>query len=123
MASSLLAGLSILVIGDRHMVTSYDLIGGPHDDLPRKGASVHSIGICPGDWLKATPGTACGAAERRSQEPLVSLHGKASTAKDKPDLEVAQIYAFLTSNVAPCRHIGSLLFSRPGQRTTPVVST
>lgn len=96
MASSLLAGLSILIIGDSHMATPYYLIGGLHDDLSRKGANVHSIGICganAGDWLKATPGGACGAAERRGKEPAVSLRGKATTtpikeliAKDKPDL-------------------------------------
>ena len=96
MASSLLAGLSILIIGDSHMAIPYYLIGGLHDDLIRKGANVHSIGICganAGDWLKATPGGSCGAAERRGKEPAVALRGKAMTtpikeliAKDKPDL-------------------------------------
>ena len=96
MASSLLAGLSILIIGDSHMATPNYLIGGLHDDLTRKGANVHSIGICganAGDWLKATPGGACGAAERRGKEPAVVLRGKTTTtpiqqliAKDKPDL-------------------------------------
>ena len=82
MASSLLAGLSILIIGDSHMATPYYLIGGLHDDLIRKGANVHSIGICganAGDWLKATPGGSCGAAERRGKEPAVALRGKAMT--------------------------------------------
>ncbi len=96
MASSLLAGLSILIIGDSHMATPNYLIGGLHDDLIRKGANVHSIGICganASDWLKASPGGACGAAERRGKAPAVILRGKASTtpikeliAKDKPDL-------------------------------------
>lgn len=96
MASSLLAGLSILIIGDSHMATPYYLIGGLHDDLTRKGANVHSIGICganAGDWLKATPGGSCGAAERRGKDAAVALHGKATTtpikeliAQDKPDL-------------------------------------
>jgi hypothetical protein len=96
MASSLLAGLSILIIGDSHMATPSYLIGGLHDDLLRKGAQVHSIGICganAGDWLKVSPGGNCGAAERRGKEPAVVLRGKASTtpiseliAQDKPDL-------------------------------------
>ena len=96
MASSLLAGLSILIIGDSHMATPNYLIGGLHDDLIRKGANVHSIGICganAGDWLKVSPGGNCGAAERRGKAPAQALRGKASTtpikeliAKDKPDL-------------------------------------
>jgi hypothetical protein len=96
MASSLLAGLSILIIGDSHMATPYYLIDGLHDDLTRKGANVHSIGVCganAGDWLKATPGGACGAAERRGKGPVVTLKGTATTtpikeliAQDQPDL-------------------------------------
>lgn len=96
MATSLLAGLSILIIGDSHMATPYYLIDGLHDDLTRKGAQVHSIGICganAGDWLKATPGGACGAAERRGSTPVVTLPSSTTTtpikdliAQDKPDL-------------------------------------
>ena len=87
MASSLLAGLSILIIGDSHMATPNYLIGGLHDDLIRKGANVHSIGICganASDWLKASPGGACGAAERRGKAPAVILRGKASTTPINP---------------------------------------
>ncbi len=97
MASSLLAGLSILVIGDSHMATPYYLIDGLHSDLQRKGANVHSIGVCganAGDWLKVTKGGSCGAAERRGKDKAVSLRGaKAQTTpiselikQDKPDL-------------------------------------
>lgn len=96
MASSLLAGLSILIIGDSHMATPNYLISGLHDDLLSKGAMVHSIGFCganAGDWIKVSPAGSCGAAERRGKEPAQSLRGKVSTtpikeliAKDKPDL-------------------------------------
>lgn len=96
MATSLLAGLSILVIGDSNMALPGSLITGLHDDLTRRGAVVHSIGICganAGDWLKATPGGSCGAAERRGNEPVKKLPVNAKTtpikeliAKDKPDL-------------------------------------
>ena len=75
MASSLLVGLSILVIGDSNMALPGSLITGLHDDLTSRGAVVHSIGICganAGDWLKATPGGSCGAAERRGKEPAVA---------------------------------------------------
>ena len=96
MSTSLLAGLSILVIGDSNMALPGSLITGLHDDLTRRGAQVHSIGICganAGDWLKATPGGACGAAERRGNEPVKKLPVNSKTtpikeliAKDKPDL-------------------------------------
>ena len=96
MSASLLAGLSILVIGDSNMALPGSLITGLHDDLTRRGAQVHSIGICganAGDWLKATPGGACGAAERRGNEPVKKLPVNSKTtpikeliAKDKPDL-------------------------------------
>lgn len=96
MTSSLFAGLSILIIGDSHMATPNYLIGSLHDDLIRKGANVHSIGICganAGDWLKVTPGGSCGAAERRGKAPATALAGKVNTTpikeligKEKPDL-------------------------------------
>ena len=96
MAGSLLTGLSILIIGDSHLATPDYLIGSLHDDLLRKGAQVHSIGVCgalAGDWLKVSPGGTCGGAERRGLEKAVVLRGKASTkpvgeliASEKPDL-------------------------------------
>ena len=94
---SLLAGLSILIIGDSHLATPYYLIGSLHDDLLRQGAQVHTIGVCgstAGDWLTATPGT-CGGAERKGKEKTVVLGQAAATvpvtqliAAEKPDLVV-----------------------------------
>lgn len=96
MLTSLLAGLSILVIGDSHLTSNY-LIDSLHMDLVRQGAKVHTLGVCgtnAADWLKATPGT-CGAAERRDSGPVKHLGGTASTvplaqllSSDKPDLLV-----------------------------------
>jgi|SRR5690606_14958261 len=102
MASSLLAGLSILIIGDSHMATPSYLIGSLHDELINKGAQVHSIGICganAGDWVKVSPGGTCGAAERRGKEPAVVLRGSDAhttpiaelIARDKPDLVLVVI--------------------------------
>lgn len=95
MAVSILAGMTILMIGDSHLATPDYLISTLHDDLVAQGAKVHTLGICganAGDWLKATPGT-CGGAERRGTEKAVVLGGKAATlpisellATDKPDL-------------------------------------
>lgn len=95
MAASILAGMTILMIGDSHLATPDYLISTLHDDLIKQGAKVHTLGVCgsnAGDWLKVTPGT-CGGAERRGTEKAVVLGGKAATqpigemlAADKPDL-------------------------------------
>lgn len=96
MLTSVLAGLSILVIGDSHLTSNY-LITTLHDDLSNKGAQVHTIGVCganAGDWLKETPGT-CGGAERVGKGKI-TYGGKAAKTvpigqllqKDKPDLVV-----------------------------------
>lgn len=96
MAASLLAGVSILIIGDSHLATPDYLIGSLHDELLKKGAQVHTLGVCgaqAGDWLKVSPGGSCGGAERRGSEKAVVLRGAASTkpigeliASEKPDL-------------------------------------
>ena len=81
MAVSILAGMTILMIGDSHLATPDYLISTLHDSLVTQGAKVHTLGICganAGDWLKATPGT-CGGAERRDSEKAVVLGGKAAT--------------------------------------------
>jgi hypothetical protein len=96
MASSLLAGLSILLIGDSHLATPEYLIGSLHNELLAKGAKVHSLGICgaqAGDWLKVSAAGTCGGAERKGSAKAVVLRGKAATqpiaeliASEKPDL-------------------------------------
>ncbi|GAA4329417.1 SGNH/GDSL hydrolase family protein [Pigmentiphaga soli] len=95
---SLIAGLTILIVGDSHLATASYLIGSLHDDLLRQGAkAVHTIGVCgttPGQWLAATPGP-CGGAERIGKaKAVVKTEGAATVpisdliAADRPDLVV-----------------------------------
>ncbi|KQB53421.1 cell division protein FtsQ, partial [Pseudomonas endophytica] len=96
MAASLLAGMTILMIGDSHLATPGYLITSLHEDLVAQGAKVHTLGVCgsnAGDWLKASPAGQCGAAERRDSGKVVVLSDKTATkpiseliAADKPDL-------------------------------------
>ncbi|MCW2099163.1 SGNH/GDSL hydrolase family protein [Pseudomonas sp. FSL R10-1350] len=96
MAASLLAGMTILMIGDSHLATPGYLITSLHEDLVAQGAKVHTLGICgsnAGDWLKASPAGQCGAAERKDGGKVVVLSDKTATtpiseliAADKPDL-------------------------------------
>jgi len=95
---SILAGLTILIIGDSHLATPNYLIGSLHEQLLQQGAkTVHTIGVCgstPGDWLTTTPG-ACGGAERVGKDKAVVTGSAAATkpiaqllAAEKPDLVV-----------------------------------
>jgi hypothetical protein len=73
MANALLAGLTILVIGDSHMVTRDYLITTLHDDLTAQGANVDTYGMCganAGDWVYPTT-VQCGKAERIGKEAPV----------------------------------------------------
>lgn len=52
--SLLLAGLSILVLGESHMAFNGQLISTLPDELAQQGATVYSYGVCgasAGDWL------------------------------------------------------------------------
>lgn len=65
--------MSILIIGDSHLLNPDHLMTSLHGGLTQQGAVVHSIGVCgstPADWIKATPGT-CGGTERRGSAPAV----------------------------------------------------
>ncbi|MGE8405489.1 MAG: SGNH/GDSL hydrolase family protein [Pseudomonas sp.] len=96
MAASLIAGLTILMIGDSHLATPDYLIKDLHNNLVQQGAKVHSLGVCgsnAGDWTTTSPAGKCGGAERRNSDKAVVLGTKASTqpvsqlvAADKPDL-------------------------------------
>ncbi|HEY0294495.1 MAG TPA: SGNH/GDSL hydrolase family protein [Bordetella sp.] len=82
MLASVLAGLSILIVGDSHLGSNGYLIDTLHDALLADGAQVHTIGVCgtnPGDWVQSVQGT-CGGAERRGKAPLV----KQNPAKTQP---------------------------------------
>lgn len=109
-SASLLAGLSILMIGDSHLTSPGYLIDTLHDDFVRQGAVVHTVGVCgsnPGDWVAATAGT-CGAAERRGNAPASFLPSGGTTtpitnliAADKPDLVVVVMGDTLASYDKP----------------------
>ena len=97
MITSVLAGLSILIIGDSHLTAPEYLVTTLHDGLARQGAEVHSIGVCgstPADWLKATPGD-CGASERKGADKPTFSANSATTRpitgllnEEKPDLVI-----------------------------------
>lgn len=97
MLTSVLAGLSILIVGDSHLTVPYYLIDSLHTGLQQHGAQVHTMGVCganPGDWLTSSEGT-CGAAQRRGSEPAEVLARSTPTqpidqllAQEKPDILV-----------------------------------
>jgi hypothetical protein len=90
--SALLAGLTVLIIGDSHMSTQGYLITTLHDDLMKKGATVYSYGACgvpAGDWMiKTTP--SCGGAVRLNDGPVEMKTGSDSTTK--PLFELVKTY-------------------------------
>ena len=86
--SLLLAGLTVLVIGDSHMATKDYLITTLHDELMQQGAKVYSYGACgsaSGDWMKVTK-PECGTAFRLDAGPLWERQGEAAISKALPDL-------------------------------------
>ena len=91
--NSLLAGLTILVIGDSHMVTSGYLISTLHDDLLEQGATVDSYGMCganAGDWVYPTT-VSCGKAERLGKE-APDIDRKPSTPTYQIDALIAKTH-------------------------------
>lgn len=66
MPSSVLAGMTLLVLGESHMSLPNCLMEPLHANLTQQGANVHSIGACgasAGDWL-ITKKVDCGAEEK-----------------------------------------------------------
>ena len=122
--SALLAGLTILVIGDSHMAEPEYLITRLHDALASRGAVVHSYGACglpAGDWMRKKR-SSCGSAMRSgtgntevfpgkegSTTPYAELHratrpdlvivviGDAMGDYMKPDLPKAWIWQQVTA--------------------------
>lgn len=81
---NILAGLSILIIGDSHLATPDYLITTLHDNLTKAGQEVHTIGVCgvtAESWTKVTSGN-CGGAERVGKGPVKLVSG--SSAKTTP---------------------------------------
>ncbi|MEI7455684.1 MAG: SGNH/GDSL hydrolase family protein [Nitrosomonadales bacterium] len=89
--SLLLAGLTVLVIGDSHMATRDYLITTLHDGLMQQGAKVYSYGACgtlSGDWMKTTKAE-CGTAFRLDNGPLRERRAEVAIMKPLPDLLAA----------------------------------
>ncbi len=94
MSSAALIGLTLLIIGDSHLVAPNSLIDTLPDRLMEHGAKVHAIGVCgahAADWLKVSPGE-CGRAERTGKAPAEKINEGATTtpietliAEEKPD--------------------------------------
>jgi hypothetical protein len=85
MIVSVLAGLSILMIGDSHLSEPGYLVDTLQDRLIAAGAQVHTYGVCgstPGDWVKSVQGT-CGGAERNGKAPLVINHNARTQPVDQ----------------------------------------
>jgi hypothetical protein len=81
---NILAGLSILIIGDSHLATPDYLITTLHDNLTKQGQEVHTLGVCgvtAESWTKSVSGN-CGGAERVGKGPVKLVSG--SAAKTAP---------------------------------------
>ncbi len=86
--SLLLAGLTVLVIGDSHLSTKDYLITTLHDELTQQGAKVYSYGACgtpSGAWMK-TIQPPCGSAFRLDDGPLRLRAGEAGSTRPLPEL-------------------------------------
>lgn len=96
---SVIAGLTILVLGESHMSIANQLTEPLNANLAKQGAIVHSIGVCgasAGDWLTTKKGD-CGAEQRGTDKIQIKGRDGATTpisqliAQDKPDLVVLVI--------------------------------
>lgn len=91
--NSVLAGLTILVLGDSHMVTSGYLISTLHDSLMEQGATVDTYGMCganAADWVYPST-VSCGKAERVGKTGP-EIDRKASTPTYKVDELIAKTH-------------------------------
>ncbi len=87
MVSLLLAGMTVLMIGDSHMTQNY-LISTLHDDLMRQGAKVYSYGACgspSGDWMKSVH-PFCGSAFRLDNAHIRNRASEAGSTRPLPDM-------------------------------------
>ncbi|MDX8378778.1 MAG: SGNH/GDSL hydrolase family protein [Gallionella sp.] len=85
--SLLLAGMTILVLGDSHM-TQHNLISTLPDDLMQQGAKVYSFGACgmpSGAWMKRSR-PSCGSAYRLDRGPIRNRVGVAALTPSLPSL-------------------------------------
>ncbi len=86
--SLLLAGLTVLVIGDSHLATPGYLVDTLHDELRNQGAKVYSYGACgipSGAWMeKIQP--PCGSAFHLDDGKTRVRDGEAGTTVPLPEL-------------------------------------
>jgi hypothetical protein len=71
--SALLAGLTLLIIGDSHVTFKDSLLSILPDALTSQGAKVVAYGVCSSqaaDWVVPNPNNGCGASERIDDAPL-----------------------------------------------------
>ena len=87
----LLAGLTVLVIGDSHMAEPTYLISRLHDALTTRGAVVHAYGACglpASDWLRKKRST-CGSAIQAGSATVQGFHGKEGSTTPYAELHQA----------------------------------
>ncbi|MBE7618181.1 SGNH/GDSL hydrolase family protein [Komagataeibacter sp. FXV2] len=71
--SALLAGLTLLIIGDSHVAFKDSLLSVLPDEFSRQGAKVVTYAVCSStaaDWVVPTPNNGCGATQRIGDEPV-----------------------------------------------------
>ena len=71
--NALLAGLTLLIIGDSHVTFKDSLLEILPDAFTRQGAKVITYGVCSStaaDWVVPNPNNGCGAAQRIGNEPI-----------------------------------------------------
>ncbi|WP_071871587.1 SGNH/GDSL hydrolase family protein [Atopomonas hussainii] len=99
MPASVLAGLSLLVLGESHMSLNNHLTQPLNAALVEKGANVYSIGACgasAADWL-VTKKVDCGAVQKNKEKLKLNGSGATTTpikqliATHKPDVVVLVI--------------------------------
>jgi len=71
--NALLAGLTLLIIGDSHVTFKDSLLSILPDEYTKQGAKVVTYGVCSStaaDWVVPNPNNGCGAAERIGDAPI-----------------------------------------------------
>ena len=93
MASPILAGLTILMLGDSHFATQGYLVNTLQDELIKQGAKVTTFAACGAPtsiWTEA--GVApCGTAERIQSGPLKTDHTKTARVQ-QIDALIAEVH-------------------------------
>lgn len=104
-----LAGLSLLVLGESHMIYEPRDIMGSYDDpaFPKAWAWQGVSSLVKAISATKTPCVWVGPA-----------YGKAGGKYNKQDDRIERAARFLSSAVSPCTYVDSLKFAKPGQWRT-----